>query len=82
MPLFAVSESQKELIMTTDPIDKRAAASMINHLRQQDIPTAHKVAMINILWSFYDVDLEVELVSDEKADQILSEMPTTFERED
>ena len=55
---------------------------MINHLRQQDIPTAHKVAMINILWSFYDVDLEVEPVSDQKADEILSEMPTTFEIED
>ena len=68
--------------MSGEPIDKRAAASMINHLRQQDIPTSHKVAMINILWSFYDVDLEVEPVCDQKADEILSEMPTTFERED
>lgn len=66
----------------SDPLDKTTTAALIKYLREEEMSTAYKVALINIIWSVYDADMDAEPVSEAEADAILAEMPTSYDEED
>lgn len=66
----------------TDTLDKTTTAALIKHMRDEEVSTAYKVALMNIVWSVYDTDIDPDPVTEAEADAILSEMPTSYEQED
>lgn len=67
--------------MSDGLIDKQTAAAFIKQLREDGEGTAANVATINIVWSFYSNDIDLPDVTEEEADEILSDLPTSYERE-
>lgn len=72
-------------------LTKRELAQMVADIREQGEDSvggsvARQVAQINIVWSFYDSLLGQELdepdLTQEEAEKILSELPTTYDKEE
>jgi len=62
-------------------IDKQTAAAFVKHLREDGDVGAVKVAIMNIVWSLYTNDIDLPEVTEEEADEILEELPTSYDRE-
>lgn len=66
--------------------DPRPYAHMVQSVREKGMSSAYQVAMINLMSTMYESmgdipeeDFEVDL---EEAEQIMSELPTTYEDEE
>lgn len=65
--------------------DPRPYAHMVQNIREKEMAPPQKVAMINIVWTMYDSLAEIPEdefdVDLEEAEDIMSELPTSYDDE-